>query len=136
MCHAGLSLEDTIRFLAQRDADLEMQYLECHREFCAFLDGLGGPDETYGALRRYVDHMGYVRRGVWCWSFECGRYFGDRGSVCAKTQMVPLIPKRTLRNKRARGNEVDIVLMEEELAKLEGRNIAFWGLDSHIHTVQ
>ena len=113
MRHAGLNLEDTIRFLAERDADLEMQYLEYHREFCAFLDGLGGPDETYFALRRYVDHMGYVRRGVWSWSFECGRYFGDRGLLYAKTQTAPLIPRRT-RDKRARGNEVDIVLMEEE----------------------
>ncbi|KAM5541823.1 hypothetical protein V8D89_004552 [Ganoderma adspersum] len=48
MHHAGLYLQDTVRFLAERDGDLEMQYLECHREFCAFLDGLGaGPDETY-----------------------------------------------------------------------------------------
>ena len=61
--------------------------------------------------------MGNVRRGVWCWSFECGRYFGDRGSACAQAQRVPLIPKKT-RDMCARGNQVDVLLMEEELAKL------------------
>lgn len=116
MRHAGLGLDDTVRFLAERDAHLEAEYLECRREFCAFLEGLGGPGETY-AIRRYVDHMGNVRRAVWCWSFECGRYFGDRGSAYAKTQMVPLIPKK-MPNKSARGNQVDILLMEEELAKM------------------
>ena len=116
MHHDGSNLEDTVRFLAERDADLGMQYLECHQEFCAFLDGLGTPDETY-AIRRYVDHMGNIRRGVWCWSFECGRYFGDRGSAYAQAQRVPLISKK-VRDMCARGGKVDVLLMEEELAKL------------------
>ncbi len=61
--------------------------------------------------------MGNVRRANWCWSFECGRYFGERGSTYAKTQMVPLVPE-VIRDTSLRENQVDILLMEEEIAKL------------------
>nr|VWP01242.1 N/A [Ganoderma boninense] len=114
--HNGLSLEDTVRFLAERVVDLEKEFWERHREFCAFLDGVGGPDKT-AEIRKFVDQMGNVRRAAWCWSFDGHRYFGERGPVYAKTQMVPLIPKR-MQDKSARGNKVDVLLMEEELAKL------------------
>ncbi|KAI1782453.1 terpenoid synthase [Ganoderma leucocontextum] len=120
MHHDGLTLDDAIRSLVKRNLELEGQYVQCLREFCSFLGGPGRAEKTSDSeIRRYLEHMGNVRRGVWCWSFECGRYFGERGSVYAKTQLVPLIAKRIGdRYRRLRGNQVDILLMETELAKL------------------
>ena len=69
------------------------------------------------SVQAYMDHVGNMRRAIWCWSFECGRYFGERGPAYAKTQAVPLIPKR-VRDAGLRGDKVDVFLMEDGLAKL------------------
>ncbi|KAI1789480.1 terpenoid synthase [Ganoderma leucocontextum] len=116
MHHHNLNLNDAVRSLVERNAQLDAQYLQFHREFCSILERHGDADEA-SRIRRYLAHMGNLRRAHWCWSFECGRYFGERGSTYAKTQMVPLIPK-DIRDKSLRGNQIDILLMEEELAKL------------------
>ena len=112
----GLSLDDAIRSLIERDRDLAAQYLRCFQEYCSILEQHGDADEA-SRIRRYLDLMGNIRRATWCWSFESSRYFGDRGSTYAKTQMVPLVPKN-IRDRTLRENQVDVLLMEEELAKI------------------
>ena len=116
MYHHKLNLDDAVRSLVEKNARLEAQYMQCLREVCSTLERRGGAEET-SPIRGFLDHMGNVRRGLWSWSFECGRYFGERGSTYAKTQMVPLVPEIT-RDTSLRENQVDILLMEEELAKL------------------
>ncbi|KAM5541831.1 hypothetical protein V8D89_004560 [Ganoderma adspersum] len=116
MHHHSLNLDDAVQSLVEKNARLEAQYMQCLREVCSTLERRGGADEA-SPIRGFLDHMGNVRRGLWSWSFECGRYFGERGSTYAKTQMVPLVPEIT-RDTTLRENQVDILLMEEELAKL------------------
>ena len=66
--HNGLSLHDAARSIIAKDAELAVQYLQCHSELAAL-------HTSSNSIQRYLDHMGNVRRGIWCWSFECGRYF-------------------------------------------------------------
>lgn len=112
MHHRGLALHDAARWLVKENSELEAQFLECHSEFSA-AEGAG----TGGSVQAYMDHVGNMCRAIWCWSFECGRYFGERGSTFAKTHEVPLIPKR-VRDANLRGDQVDVFLMEDGLAKL------------------
>ena len=111
-----LSLDDAIGALIERDRDLAAQYLQCFQEYCSILERQGDMDEA-SRIRRYLDLMGNIRRATWCWSFESSRYFGERGSTYAKTQMVHLVPK-DIRDRTLREKQVDVLLMEEELAKI------------------
>ena len=42
---------------------------------------------------RLVDLLGYWVRANLEWSFECGRYFGDRGTEIKETRVIHLRPK-------------------------------------------
>ena len=62
-----------------------------------FLDGLGrvpsfGP-ELDSQVRTFLDGVANWPRANVCWSFEGGRYFGNRGAEYQKTRKVPLYPK-------------------------------------------
>lgn len=116
MYHDGLNLKDAALSLVQQNAKLAAEYIRCHRELYTALAVRGEGDEA-SLIRRYLDHMGGLRRANWCWSFECGRYFGERGSTYAETQMVPLIPK-IMRDTDLHEDQIDVVLMEEQFAKL------------------
>ena len=116
MHHHGLALHDAVLWLVKEHAELEAQFLQCHSAFFA----AGGPaatDCTTSTVQAYMDHVGNMRRAAWCWSFECGRYFGDCGPTYAKTQAVPLMPRK-IRDASLRGDRVDVFLMEEGLAKV------------------
>ena len=117
MHHRNLSLNDAVGYLVEKTAELEAQYLRCHSEFDSFAERRGVTDETMAKIRRYLDHIGNMRRAHWCWGFECGRYFGERGAAYGKTRAVPLVPK-VPRDKSLRENQVDVLFMEEELAKV------------------
>jgi hypothetical protein len=43
-------------------------------------------------LKVYVDGLGQWVRGNDDWTFESGRYFGDRGSLVQRTRMMSLLP--------------------------------------------
>ncbi|KAM5541867.1 terpene synthase [Ganoderma adspersum] len=112
MHHHGLTLQDAARWLVKKNAELEAQFLQCHSEF-----SIAGGAAPGNGIQAYMEFVGNVRRAMWCWSFECGRYFGDCGPTYAKTQAVPLMPKK-IRDTSLRGNQVDVFLMEEGLAKV------------------
>ncbi|KAL5510886.1 hypothetical protein ACEPAG_4643 [Sanghuangporus baumii] len=64
-----------------------------------FLDGLNqlpswGPNVDR-QLKRYLSGLANWARGNICWSFESGRYFGNKGLEYQKTRLVPLLPKTT-----------------------------------------
>ena len=101
--------DEVVQWLVTRNLELEAKYMDC----------LAQLRETADArLEKYLDHIGNTRRAAWCWSFECGRYFGDRGAEYARTQLVPLIPKRE-RDGLLHRDQVDILVMEDELVQLE-----------------
>ena len=93
------------------------QFLQLHSELCtAAAEASRGARGTQ--WQKYMAHVGNVRRATWCWSFECGRYFGERGAIYAKTQAVPLVPKK-MRDASLHENQVEVFWMEEGLAKVE-----------------
>ena len=116
MHHDGLTLADAARQLVKKNTELETQFMQRHSEFCAAVGEASG-GTTSVQWQEYMDHVGNVRRACWSWSFECGRYFGEHGATYAKTQAVPLVPKN-MRDEKLRGNQVDVFLMEEGLAKV------------------
>ncbi|KAL5513795.1 STS14_2 [Sanghuangporus vaninii] len=64
-----------------------------------FLDGLNqlpswGPNVDH-QLKRYIHGLANWVRGNMCWSFEGGRYFGNKGLEYQKTRLIPLFPKIT-----------------------------------------
>ncbi|EJF62143.1 terpenoid synthase [Dichomitus squalens LYAD-421 SS1] len=110
----GLSLDGAIDWLEQRNevlVDTFYAQLEAVPSF--------GP-QVDAQLREYLDYVGNTRRAVWDWSFVSGRYFGDRGLDYAKTGLVPLIPAKTRNNTET---VVEVLIMEEELAKWDGAGL-------------
>ncbi|OCB85493.1 terpenoid synthase [Sanghuangporus baumii] len=62
-----------------------------------FLDGLDrvpswDPDMDR-QVRQYLHGLANWARGNHCWSFEGGRYFGDKGLGYQKSRVIPLLPK-------------------------------------------
>ncbi|KAJ7186375.1 isoprenoid synthase domain-containing protein [Mycena filopes] len=47
-------------------------------------------------LREYLSVLGNWPRASACWTFECGRYFGDKAGEVEKSRQVVLLPKRTI----------------------------------------
>ena len=107
----ALDRTGAIDWLSNRCKNLEARYFEILATMPSF-----GPhvDEL---LYEYLEHMGNTRRAVWCWSLECGRYFGERGAEFAAAQKVPLIPRKERRVDLHR-EQIEIMLMQEELERL------------------
>ena len=95
--------DGAIDWLERRAASLQAKYMECIRQLMSFV----GEDEEVKLL---LDHMGNLRRGSWCWSFECGRYFGDRGEEVARMKKVAILEKRE-RMLHLRGDQVEVMLI-------------------------
>ena len=51
-----------------------------------------GP-EVDKAVKEYVDYLGTFVRGVYCYHYECRRYFGEMGHKVQEDGWVPLLPK-------------------------------------------
>ena len=71
---------------------------ECHRElqrkFIALLDKIPSFGlEVDKAVSDYIFHLGYWVQGFVCWSFEGGRYFGNKGLDVLRDGWVELLPK-------------------------------------------
>lgn len=70
-------------------------------------------------VRKYLYGLANWARGNYCWSFESGRYFGDKGLEIQKTRCVPILPKVTpsIQDASLRRCNVMIPLIEDlELA--------------------
>ena len=44
-------------------------------------------------IKVYLSGVALMPRSNYCWNFESGRYFGDKGLEIQKTRRVPLLPK-------------------------------------------
>ena len=49
--------------------------------------------EVDKAVRQYVDLLGNIVRGSYCYHYECKRYFGDMGRKVQEDGWVLLLPK-------------------------------------------
>jgi hypothetical protein len=85
------------------------QFLELMKEVPSF-----GPSVD-PQVQEYLDGIGNWIRGVDCWDFECGRYFGAKGREYQRTREVKLLPKAKsayITNKSAKKHDVVIPLVE------------------------
>ena len=62
-----------------------------------FLEGLNKVpswgEEIDIQVQQYLNGIAYWPQGNYCWSFESGRYFGNKGLEYQRTRLVPLLPK-------------------------------------------
>ena len=62
-----------------------------------FLEGLNKVpswgEEIDIQVQQYLNGIACGPQGNYCWSFESGRYFGDKGLEYQRTRLVPLLPK-------------------------------------------
>lgn len=111
-----LNLDGAIDWLTKRTEACQLKYMECMERVTS---SSYGPDVDSQMLA-LVDHMGNFRRACWSWSFECGRYFGDRGEEFSQKKKIPLLPNQTGRRDE-HGDRVEVVLMTTEFAKFLDR---------------
>ncbi|PIL37716.1 terpene synthase [Ganoderma sinense ZZ0214-1] len=69
-----------------------------------------------GAVHKYIAQLADIR-----WSFEWGRYIGDKGAQVEKTRTPPVFPKRA-RKTELRRELVEIPLVEELEGTFSGAN--------------
>ena len=84
-----------------------------------FLDGLKrvpswGP-EVDQQVQQYLNGLGNWARGNDCWSFEGGRYFGNKGLEYQKTRIVSLLAKVKSIDGKSLTHENTVVYHVEEL---------------------
>ncbi len=114
MHHFDLNLDGAIDWLTKRTQACQLKYMECMERVTSY-----GADVDR-QMQALVYHMGNFRRACWSWSFECGRYFGDRGEEFAQKKKIPFLPNQTNRRDE-HGDRVDVVLMTTEFAKILDR---------------
>ena len=76
--------------------------MKCAAEFYSksrrkFLEGLkkvpSWGEEIDIQVQQYLNGIACWPQGNYCWSFESGRYFGNKGLEYQRTRLVPLLPK-------------------------------------------
>ena len=83
----GIDLHGAFDWVAKRHEELETEFLNLMRSVPSW-----GP-EADAEIFQYIEHIGNWPRGNDCWSFECERYFGDKGKEIQATRRVLLLPK-------------------------------------------
>ena len=82
-----LDLDGAMKWVADYHSELEKK----------FLDGLkkvpSWGEDIDPQVQQYLNGIAIWPRGNYCWSFESGRYFGDKGLEYQRTRLVPLLPK-------------------------------------------
>lgn len=97
----GLELHNSVE-LVMKEQNLDLQgaidWLECyaarvHESFLANITNLPSWGEDVDRrVRIYIDGLGQWVRGNDDWSFESGRYFGDKGPLVRSTRIMRLLP--------------------------------------------
>ncbi|KAI1791051.1 isoprenoid synthase domain-containing protein [Ganoderma leucocontextum] len=106
MRHLRVDFDSAMEWAIGYHKDVESRFLDSLLRVPSF-----GP-AIDAAIQEYVAHLANWPRANICWSFECGRYFGTKGSEVQKTRMVPVFPKRA-RNAQLRRELVEVPLVEE-----------------------
>ena len=110
----ALDLDGSIGWLSGRCRELEARY----HDILAQILSLDFAPEVHRALGGYLEHMGNVRRAIWCWSFESRRYFGEMGAEVAREGKMTLIPTRRKVAGDLHRDQVDVLDMQDELVHL------------------
>ena len=108
MHEQGINIQDAINLLCEQHKDLQKRFLEAYRAF-EILEW----DTTINAqLRGALRDLAHFPRGIHCWHFECGRYFGNSGMKVGVPCKVELLPRAPV-NKDLRQENVTLFIVDE-----------------------
>lgn len=108
MLERKVHIDAAIIMLLRQHEILQERFLETYKAFEPCWD-LQTNQQLQEVLRSLVN----IPRGLRCWHFECGRYFGSKGAVVYESQRVPLLPP--LLNGVRRREDVFIPVIDEVL---------------------
>jgi hypothetical protein len=103
------SLQEAIDCMSRQFDVVKDEFLELMKKVPSF-----GPFLDH-QVQEYFNWIGNWTRGVDCWDFECGRYFGVKGREYQRTREVKLLPKVNsayITNRDAKKENVVIPLVE------------------------
>jgi hypothetical protein len=83
----NVDLRGALQWLAERHSQIEARFLSRSKELPSWGRQI---DEQ---VRQYIDRLARIARANYDWSFESGRYFGEKGLEYQKTRRVPLVRK-------------------------------------------
>ena len=106
MLEQALTIHEAIALLAKRHTALQERFLAAYESLDFEWDA-----ETSKQLQRALCDLANFPRGIYCWHFEGGRYFGSRGAEISASRCVTLLP-RLLNGDRRREN-VAIPVIDE-----------------------
>ena len=88
MLEQGLTIHDAILLLDSRHTALQGRFLAAYRSLDFRWD-----TATNEQLQRTLRDLANFPRGIYCWHFEGGRYFGSRGAEVSVSRRVELLPR-------------------------------------------
>lgn len=105
MHHLHLDLSGALNWVAEYHSSVQTKFLSTLSTLPSF-----GP-EIDKDVRRYIDGLAYWVRANECWSFECARYFGEKGREYQRTRTIALFPKKKV--EKSKPAMVGVTLKEE-----------------------
>lgn len=88
MLERALTIHDAIALLAKQHTALQERFLAAYKSFDFEWDAA-----TNEQLKRTLRDLANFPRGIYCWHFEGGRYFGSRGGEISASRRVVLLPR-------------------------------------------
>ena len=83
----NLDVTEAMNWVCRYHYEKQAEFLALRKELPSF-----GP-EADKPLHEYINLLGHMIRGNYCWQFEGGRYFGDKGLKVLEDGWVLLQPK-------------------------------------------
>ncbi|KAH9840951.1 isoprenoid synthase domain-containing protein [Rhodofomes roseus] len=105
MNHSGYNLDEALRWAADYHKDVEALFFDGLKRIPSF-----GPDVDQ-QLQEYIQAITMSPRAIYCWNFESGRYFGDKGREIQRTRRVPILPKVVDNHRSLRRQDVVVPLV-------------------------
>ena len=87
MHHKKCTLDEAIRWATTYHGGAQARFLDTMKQVPSF------GAQVDPQLRKYICSIAVWARANYCWSFESGRYFGDKGQEMQTTRVVPLVAK-------------------------------------------
>ncbi|EPS94572.1 hypothetical protein FOMPIDRAFT_84975 [Fomitopsis schrenkii] len=107
MLEQTLSIHDAITLLFKRHISFQDRFLKAYRSFEPQWD-----DAINAQLRDALRDLAHFPRGIYCWHFGCGRYFGHKGAEVSVSRDVELLPQ-VLGARDLKRENVKLLVMDE-----------------------
>lgn len=90
MLEYNLSINDAVTRSSKQHEDLRHRFLMAYRSIDSEPQGDAATNEQ---LREALRNLAHFPHGIYCWHFECGRYFGDKGAEISVSRTVEIQPR-------------------------------------------